>query len=341
MQNTNSEEQEEKENFANPSLSLAGFEELSLSYADSFLDFDYIKDWIEANPEPFKSVESDLGGSPFGFSSEKVAYQVFDKSPEMDSAGIDEKIKVEEGLVGEEGEKLGSLDPEKIECLGSEKGGEMEKIKVEEGIEGDNCLVSVVGCMSGIQGGGEDCGNGNDEGVGGCDVVKGVEAANVIGRGMESGVLVSLGPGIASTSEMTSLDSIQGKSGNKGGDGDEGDSDSNSESESDSDSDMESESDSDSESSSSSSSSSSDEEEGDEKAKGGNGGQERKRQEMDMEEGEIVASDPEEMVAWSGDEYDEDDCTNGVATMGPSRSKNELAVIFFFWMNLLFLYLAF
>ncbi|KAL3509458.1 hypothetical protein ACH5RR_028859 [Cinchona calisaya] len=332
LPNSNSKEVE-KEDLFNPSLSVVGIEDFSLSFADSFLDFEYIKDWIDENPQSCKGMEKDLGGNPIGFSLENNAFEVFDEIPELGSAGIGEKIEVGKGLVGEEGGKLGSLGREKVELVGGEKGSEMgcqmfsDKIKVEEGIQGDEgvkmgglrCLIEEEMGKVSLDGESNGLVSVRGEKVVGGDV-RSVEAFNVVDSGTESGVVVGI----------ETEDTNGEKSGNNGSDRDESDSDSDSESGDDSDTDSDSESDSESESSSSSSSSSSSDDDGEEegkKAKGGNGGKGRKREDMEMEEGEIVASEPEEMVAWTDDEYDGDDSTDRAATMGPARSKNELTVL--------------
>lgn len=338
---------EEKECSNDLSFSVLGLEDLSFSCIDSFLDFDYIEDWIEENPEPYsKSMANDLGENSVGFSSEKVASEMFDKSFEIGSAG----------LVGEEGgRKLGSLGQEKVEFVGGEKGSEMgcqrfcDKIKVEEGIDGVDgiksgglgCSIeeemgkvsleggwsdpdSVFGGLTGVKQGGEGCDNGNSEDGCGCDVVKSVEA-NISGTGgKEIGVVENFGAKTTKTSEMMNADNTEEKNGKNVSEGDE--SDSNSDSEGESDSEIESSS----SSSSSSSSGSSDDDDDDEvdgKEKWGSS-KERKGQDIEMEEGEIVASDPEEMVAWSGDdEYGEDEGGSGVSTLGPPKSKNELTLL--------------
>ena len=51
--------------------------------------------------------------------------------------------------------------------------------------------------------------------------------------------------------------------------------------------------------------------------------------EIDFEEGEIRDSDVEKMMAWSGDEGDEEDGGDSSIAKGPIRSKNELQVIYF------------
>lgn len=337
---------EEKESSNNLSFSLLGLEDLSFSCVDSFLDFDYIKDWIEENPEPYsKSMASDLGEGLAGFSSEKVAFEVFDKSVETGSAGF----------VGEEGGELGSLGQEKVELVRGEKDSEMgsqrfcEKIEVEEGIDGvDGMKLGGLGCsieeemgkvslegglsdpdsvfdgLTAIKQSGEGCDNGNGENDCGSDVVKSVEANTSGTGGKESGV-ENFGAKTTKISEKMNVDNTGEKGGKNESDGDE--TDSNSDSEGESDSEIESSSSSSSSSSSESSDDDDDDNEGEGKKEWGNC-KERKGQETDMEEGEIVASDPEEMVTWSSnDEYDEDETGSGISTLGPLRSKNELTVL--------------
>lgn len=350
------------------------FEELSLSIADSFLNFEYIEDWIEENPEPYKSMASDLRENAMGLSSEKVEVEMFDRRPELGSAGFSDKIKKEDGLAEEEGRKLGSLGPlsqEKVEYVGIENGSEMgcqsssEIIKLKEEVELGNSgyleegkgkvslngevndLVSAFGGLSGIKQNGEGNSDGNGEKFGGevigsPDVAESVEVASVNGNGVESGLAVGFVGEDARINEVLILGDSGRTGDKKGRDGDKGNGGSESESQTQSSSSSASESVSDSESKSeresssdddSESSSNDDGDEGDKKGKWGSEVRERGRREVngnkdvEMEEGEIVLSDPEDMVAWSGDEHDEDD-GSGVVSMGPPRSKNELTVIF-------------
>ncbi|CAI9089502.1 OLC1v1024089C1 [Oldenlandia corymbosa var. corymbosa] len=307
-------------------------EDLSFTVADSFLNFDYIENWIEENPEPRNSMATHLKQSPVVSSSEEAEPVMFDGVPDLGSS-VD-KDRNEEGLVGEEGEVWGlsgSLGQETVGAVEIEKFGEMgcqssgERIEGEErclpeiqtrkvSLDGEvNNLVSAFHGMNGLK---ED-GNGGGV-IGGSDAVKSVELSSASGEGTETYVLVGNSGEDGGINEKMTIDD-NGQNGREHArDGDRVDGESESESEAQSSSSSSSESSSDSESDSESESESSSDEDDDDvrnqKVKG------KKTDDMETEEGEIVASETEEMVAWS----DEEDDGTGVTSTGPLRSKNEL-----------------
>ncbi|KAL0301558.1 UNVERIFIED_CONTAM: hypothetical protein Sradi_6432600 [Sesamum radiatum] len=295
-------------------LGLPELEEFSLSFSDSFLDFDSINGWfMEGNPtvelsaDPsmagfggspvdFGSVEGELGASKESFEvvsdckkdeGEEELGGVVERSGQMGSDGVSEKINLEGVLDGDgSGRNLGDLG-----CLIEEQLG---KVSLDGA---SNCLVPVVASKK----------NENVEGD--------VSVMNGSG-GWKSGETVKVNTNSVSTSaaECTDAVGVVGLSGN-GMKVDKTRSDEN-----ESDSDVESECMSSSSSSSASSSSDDDEEVGEMKAKNEAGTVDKK---IDMEEGEIMLSDADEIVAWSDDEDDD----GGTGKKGPITSKNELQVL--------------
>ncbi|OIT21784.1 PREDICTED: H/ACA ribonucleoprotein complex non-core subunit NAF1-like [Nicotiana attenuata] len=219
---------------------------------------------------------------PAEFGSEQVEFSTMDKDNELGTCEISDNYEVQkEGCV--KLDSLSCLKVEKSEC------GEVGNLGciVEEGIgkvsisgTEDERVVDQDGNRANIA----------EADIGSCSIVSD-SAAAVASKSVESDQ-VSI---ISSRAEERSVDgsTVNGDKLKGGEDG--------------STSDTESES----ESSASSSASSSDDKSSSSEEEGG---------EVDMEEGEIEASDPDEMVAWN-----EDDEDTGVK--GPIRSKNEVQAL--------------
>ncbi|CAI9759934.1 unnamed protein product [Fraxinus pennsylvanica] len=310
-------------------LCLPGLEDFSLSFADSFLDFD--------------SVMADFGETPVHFGSKDTEFGVVEKSLEVDKDEFVGKTLVKEELNGDgfcgEVRLLESLGQEEGEIGIVKKGadGFCETNKVEEELKGDafcgkladyRCLIEeemgkvTLDRSNGSTSLGVNVNDVTTEGQGGGDMTDKCEFPN---------------DNYAEYSEDVSLHEDELKSGNividNGKEMGIGDSNNG---EDDSDSDLESENKNSLSSSSSSSSSSEeedeDEDDDDEEEEEEESGDEKKADnevgfaggKLDIEEGEIMLSDADEMVAWTED-GDDDDGERGMA--GPIRSKNELKVL--------------
>lgn len=298
---TPEEVEDDKKNqpFSDPlsQLSIPDFDEFSLSFADSLLDFDSLSDLMSDSPMADKKQQPLELGSVNDGVSEKCQTQTEDPlsclNQEESQIGVSEKcdIQMEDPLsclnqeecqigVSEKGD-IQTEDP--LSCLNHEQSSE-NGMKVEEF---DSIVEEKMGrvSISGIE----------DERV--------VDQADV---GNVSGSVVAAAAAMISKNEESDnkvvisskvVERIVNDNGN-------GSIVSNS--------DTESESESEREASSSASSSDSDEDE--------SSSNDEAEEEANMEEGEIVASDVDEMVGW-----DDDDEDTGVK--GPIRSKNEVQVI--------------
>uniref|UniRef100_A0A5B7BRW9 H/ACA ribonucleoprotein complex non-core subunit NAF1 n=1 Tax=Davidia involucrata TaxID=16924 RepID=A0A5B7BRW9_DAVIN len=307
-----------------PDLSPPELDDFSSAFADSFLDFDCMKDWIEENPDPYViEPKPDPDTVDLG----KVVFGVVDKRIEMAEDGSCRETSVGDPT-GDCSGNLGSLIEE-----------EMGKVKLECPLDG-SVVVDGNGVKSerivGVDGNGVasieiSTGNGNGNGAVSVEImgfngngVKSVETVSVDGNGAKSDEVLGIDGNCARSGEIVRVNGDGPKSGEVVSAVDESDSSSESESES-------------SSSSSSASSSSSEDddyeeeeeeeeddeedvEEEEEKEEEEKGEVER---EMDMEEGEIRDSVVEEMVTWSDGEDDE----GGEVIKGPIRSKNELKVL--------------
>ncbi|KAL0328095.1 UNVERIFIED_CONTAM: H/ACA ribonucleoprotein complex non-core subunit NAF1 [Sesamum calycinum] len=259
-------------------LGLPELEEFSLSFSDSFLDFDSINGWfMEGNPTVELSADPSMagfGGSPVDFGSVEGELGASKESFEVGS-----DCKKDEGE-----EELGGV-VERSGQMGSD--GVSDKINLE-GVLGWRwigcCLQERRECRR-------------------CE-------CDECSDGWKSGETVKVNTNSVSTSaaECTDAVGVVGLSGN-GMKVDKTRSDEN-----ESDSDVESECESSSSSSSASSSSDDDEEVGEMKAKNEAGTVDKK---IDMEEGEIMLSDADEIVAWSDDEDDD----GGTGKKDPSHLR--------------------
>ncbi|KAL2524539.1 nuclear assembly factor 1 [Abeliophyllum distichum] len=340
------EEEEGKESLKNQSLSepkkpfllndqldlcLPGLEDFSLSFADSFLDFDSIMDDFGENPVEFGSENGELGivQKSFEVCNDEFCGETQVKE-ELIGDGFYGKVASSEGSVQEEGE---------IQVVKKGTHGFCDTNKVEEELNGDGFCGKLADFGSSIE---EELGkvildgsNGSTSlGVNVNDVTSGgkIDGDSKCGwidngnsDGFESGYMVKSNDSYEENCEDVSLHVDELKSGNividNGNEMRTGDSD-NDDNESDRDLESESKSLSSSSSSSSSSDDEDEEESGDEKKADNEdriaGGK------LDIEEGEIMLCDADEMVAWSDDEEDED---GGRAMAGPIMSKNELQVL--------------
>ncbi|KAK4420482.1 hypothetical protein Salat_1998600 [Sesamum alatum] len=312
-------------------LGIPELEDFSVSFSDSFLDFDSINGWLmEGNPTAELSADpsmADFGGSPVGFGAVEGELGASKESFEVGSDC--KKDEGEEELGGNEG-SLRGLGQEKGETGVVERSSEMGCEGVLDG-DGSGRKLGDLGCL--IE---EKLGKVSLDGASNVSVpvvaskndenVEGDMSVMNGGDGWKSGETVSVNTNSVSTSavECTNAGGVVGLSGN-GMKVDETRSD---EDESDSDSDAESECESSSSASSSSSSSSSsgnsdeDEEGGEKKVKNEAGIVDKQ---IDMEDGEIMLSDDaDEIVAWSGDDEDDD---GGSGKKGPITSKNELKAL--------------
>ncbi|XP_019159134.1 PREDICTED: H/ACA ribonucleoprotein complex non-core subunit NAF1 [Ipomoea nil] len=263
---------------------LLDVDDYSLSFTNSFLDFDYLNDWIDPRSDPYSMEAGDSGAVNAG--------------GDFSSNGACEQVEYSEGR-----EKMGSLS-----CLGPEKsvhgsldkgvekdcGGEV-KVKEETVVSCGDGKVGELGCL--IE---EEMGKVNLNGVSSLK-----EEDGVMDRDMNSvGITEDGGEGIAMNNGnqkgVTSNELVIGE------DESSGDSDSGSETES--------------SSSSSSCASSSDDDDDDEEEDEDKDNSNRKGSEM--EEGEILARGADDMVAWSPD--DDDDDVEESGPKGPIRSKNEV-----------------
>ncbi|XP_016503363.2 uncharacterized protein LOC107821443 [Nicotiana tabacum] len=283
--NPTSEEVEEEEKIQPFSELNKQNDPFSLSvpdFDDSFLtsaDFDSIKDLI------LDSSMAEVKQEAAEFGSEQVEFSTMDKNNELGTCEISEKSEIQKE-VSVKLDSLSCLKVEKSECV---EVGNLGCI-VEEGIgkvsinaTEDERIVDQDGNRVNIA----------EADIGNCSIVSDSVAA-VVSKNEESDEVA-----ISSRTEERSVDETRVNGSTMNGDKLKGGEDGSS-------SDTESESESSASSSASSSdgeSSSSEEEEG----------------EVDMEEGEIEASDPDEMVAWN-----EDDDTG---VKGPIRSKNEVQAL--------------
>ncbi|CAN4103361.1 unnamed protein product [Withania somnifera] len=236
-----------KEN--DPLGSVLDFDEFSLSFADSLLDFDALRDLISDSPmDDTKQEPIELDSVQVERVSEKCETQT---EGSLNQDGVDENGLKEE------------LPVEDLGCI-VEK--EMGRVSISETDNERQADVDNV-------------------------------AAVVISKNEETDRVA-----ISSKAEerIVNGDKLKGDKGVSNRDAEESESESESES-----------------SSSASSSDTDDEEEEDEDDSSSN---EEAGGEVDMEEGEIVASDPDEMVHWDDDEE------TGVKG-GPIRSKNEVQVL--------------
>lgn len=294
--------------------SVTDFDEFSLSFADSLLDFDSLGDLISDSPMADSNQEpSELVSVEFRSNdgvSDRCKLQMEDPlsclNQEQSQIGVSEECEVQVG------------DP--LSCLNREQSqiGVSEKCEVQTG-DPLSCLnreQSQIGVSeNGLKVEDLDCvveekmgrvsisGTENERVVDQADVgnCSGSVAAAAISKNEESDNKV-----VISNEERIVHDT--GVNGN-------GNTVNNSDTESENESERESES----PSSSSASSSDSDEDES-------SSNDEAEEEEVDMEEGEILASDPDEMVNWDNDEED-----SGVK--GPIRSKNEVQVIITFTLH--------
>ncbi|KAM3395535.1 H/ACA ribonucleoprotein complex non-core subunit NAF1 [Capsicum galapagoense] len=285
-------------------LSVPDFDEFPLAFADSLLDFDSLRDFILDSP--MAELVTD------GIS---VVNEV-DGSLKLDSLIC---LNQEQGQIGffqkSDVENEGSLKLDSLSCLNQEQGkhGFFEKSDVEN--EGSLKLDSLSCLNREIENGVCDNGlielpEGNDLG---CIVEKEMGRVSISGTENERQAGNVAAAAISKNEESDKVD-ISNKAeeiivndGKLKGNKDV------------SNSDTESESEDESESSSSSSASSSDSDEEEEEDESSS--DEEAEGDVDMEEGEIVVSDPDEMVEWD----DGDDDSGGAK--GPIRSKNELQVL--------------
>ncbi|KAK6785084.1 hypothetical protein RDI58_018539 [Solanum bulbocastanum] len=260
-------------------LSIPDFDEFSLSFADSLLDFDSLSDLMSDSPMADRNQESlELDSVEVEFRSndevsEKNEIQMEDPlsclNQEESQIGVSEKCDIQTE------DPSSFLNQEQSQIVVSENG-----MKVED----FDCIVEEKMGRVSISG------TEDERVVDQADVgnVSGSVAAAVISKNEESDNKVV----ISSKAEERIVN----------------DTDVNGNGSTVSNSDTESES----EASSSASSSDSDEDE--------SSSNDEAEEEVDMEEGEIVASDVDEMVGW-----DDDDEDTGVK--GPIRSKNEVQVL--------------
>ncbi|KAK2989221.1 hypothetical protein RJ640_024464 [Escallonia rubra] len=287
-------EQEPKQEPTQPSLlknpidPVDFLDDLSLSFADSFLDFESLRDWIEEKPAPgmadldAKMGRVDEGGAEIGVLEKSMGQDAFCEA------------KPAEGPTGDDFKELGNL--------GSSIEEEMEK-------------VSLIGVSNGLA---EVDANGNGNRVdivgANCDVEKNAEVLSVSGDGLGSNEVVGID--MNAVKSLFTVDESGSKNSGTSSDVDESESDSESESETSS-----------SSSSSSSDDDDDDKEEKEKKNRDKEGENEVEKEEeleergTDVEEGEIRE---EEMAAWS--EADDEDAV-GIVQTGPILSKNELKVL--------------
>ncbi|KAH0652062.1 hypothetical protein KY284_031974 [Solanum tuberosum] len=305
---TAEEAEDDKKNqpFSDPLslLSIPDFDEFSLSFADSLLDFDSLSDLMSDSPMADRNQESlELDSVEVEFRSndgvsEKSEGQMEDPlsclNQEQSQIGVSEKcdIQTEDPLscLNQEkcvSEKCDIQTEDPLSCLNQEQ-SQIGVFKNGMKVEDFDCIVEEKMGRVSISGT-EDERVVDQAGVGN---VSGsvVAAAAVISKNEESDNIV-----VISSKAEERIVNDTGVNGN-------GSTVSNSDTESESES----------EASSSASSSDSDEDE--------SSSNDEAEEEVDMEEGEIVASDVDEMVGW-----DDDDEDTGVK--GPIRSKNEVQVL--------------
>ncbi|KAA8524466.1 hypothetical protein F0562_010889 [Nyssa sinensis] len=268
-------------------FSLPELDDFSSSFADSFLDFDSIKDWMEEKPDPYviepkpEPDTVDLG---------KVEFGVVKKRLEMAEDGSFRETTAGDPL----GDCSGTLGN-----LGSLIEEEMGKVKLECPLDG-SVAVDGYGVKSerivGVDGNG----------------AVSIESSNGNGKSAESVEIMGFNGNGARSGDLVCVNGDGPKSGTIVSAGDKSDDSSESESESSS-----------SSSSASSSSSDDDDDDDDDEEEEEEEKEEEKKGEVDMEEGEIRDSDVTEMFTWSDGE-DED---GGDVMKGPIRSKNEIKVL--------------
>ncbi|MCD7464082.1 hypothetical protein HAX54_052038 [Datura stramonium] len=277
-----------KENDPLGLLSDPDFDEFSLSFADSFLDFDSLRDLISDSPmADTKQEVADLG-------SVEVEFSTMNRRDDVGTDAISDKREVQ---------TEGSLNSGPLSCLNQEQ----SQIGVaENGLEVD-LPVGDLGCIVEEEMGRVSISETENERVDG-QAGKGMKIAEA-DVGNCSIVSGSVAAAVSKSEESDKVAiSSKAEERNVHDKGDKDDKDV-------SNSDTESESESPSSSSASSSSSDSDDSEEDESSSN-----DEAEGEVDMEEGEILASDPDEMVDWDDDNED-------TGLKGPIRSKNEVQVL--------------
>lgn len=284
---------------------LLDVDDCSFSFTNSFLDFDYLNDWIDPRSDPYSMEAGDFGVVNAGgeFSSDGACEQVgnsegrenigslsclgpeknvhgsFDKGVELDCGG---EVKVEEETVVSCGDqKVGELG-----CLIEE---EMGKVNLN-GVSSVKEEVGVMNTDKNSVGIAEDGNPGGLKSNGGEDNEKSIAMNNGNEKGVTSNELV-----IDEDKDESSADSDSG-----------------------------SETESSSSSSSSASSSDDDDDEEEEEDEDYEDNHNSNRRDSEMEEGEILVCSAEDMVAWSPDD---DDDVEESGPKGPIRSKNEVKVI--------------
>ncbi|TMX04418.1 hypothetical protein EJD97_008916 [Solanum chilense] len=296
---TPEEVEDDKKNqpFSDPlsHLSIPDFDEFSLSFADSLLDFDSLSDLMSDSPMADKKQQPLELGSVNDGVSEKCETQTEDPlsclNQEESQIGVSEKcdIQMEDPLscLNQEECQIGVSEKgdiqteDRLSCLNHEQSSE-NGMKVEEF---DSIVEEKMGRVS--------ISDTEDE-----RVVDRADVGNVSG-----GVAAVIIKNEESDNKVVISSKVVERIVNDNGNGCIV---------SNSDTESESESESESEASSSASSSDSDEDE--------SSSNDEAEEEANMEEGEIVASDVDEMVGW-----DNDDEEPGVK--GPIRSKNEVQVL--------------
>ncbi|KAL3332933.1 hypothetical protein AABB24_033140 [Solanum stoloniferum] len=258
-------------------LSIPDFDEFSLSFADSLLDFDSLSDLMSDSPMADRNQES------LELDSVEVEFRSNDEVSEKSEIQMEDPLSClnqEESQISVS-EKCDIQTEDPLSCLNQEQ----SQIGVSENgmkVENFDCIVEEKMGRVSISG------TEDERVVDQADVgnVSGSVVAAVISKNEESDNKV-----VISSKAEERIVNDTGVNGN-------GSTVSNSDTES--------------EASSSASSSDSDEDE--------SSSNDEAEEEVDMEEGEIVASDVDEMVGW-----DDDDEDTGVK--GPIRSKNEVQVL--------------
>ncbi|KAK4714319.1 hypothetical protein R3W88_020226 [Solanum pinnatisectum] len=260
-------------------LSIPDFDEFSLSFADSLLDFDSLSDLMSGSPM------ADRNQEPLELDSVEVEFRSNDEVSEKSEIQMEDPLSClnqEESQIGVS-EKCDVQTEDPLSCLNQEQ----SQIGVSENgmkVEDFDCIVEEKMGRVSISG------TEDERVVDQADVgnVSGSVVAAVISKNEESDNKV-----VISSNAEERIVNDTGVNGN-------GSTVSNSDTESES------------EASSSASSSDSDEDE--------SSSNDEAEEEVDMEEGEIVASDVDEMVGWDGDDED-------TGVKGPIRSKNEVQVL--------------
>lgn len=299
-----------------PDLYLPELEDIPTSFSDSFLDFDSINSWfVEGQPE-LHSVHkmADSGEHPVGSGSYGIEFRAAVEGLEM---GCDNNI-CEKDLVGV-GLSEGVSVQEKCEIRGVTRSEVMASELADGKVINEGVWNTVELCENSA-----DSRCSIDEQLGKVSLDEELKASII------SEIVEDVNSKIREVNDADNGDVLNGGERFNGGISDAMDcigsgvkshgvvNDKGASSSDDSESEDES-------SSSSSSSSSDDEDKPDDSGDmaGGKTSSKKEGRDVDVEEGEILLSDADELVGWSGNENDED---GGSRTAGPNTSKNELKV---------------